>query len=84
MLQSSLLQFVTYGYNVAPYRMDGSDHIANCRSGVKWQTGNTVHSPSAFAIHFTNVHSDRGTEFAVGGTTLRRYSEVSLAAATLC
>lgn len=46
-----------WGY-MAPHRMDGSDHIANSWCGVKWQTGNTVHSPSAFSIHFTNVHSD--------------------------
>lgn len=82
-LQSNLQQYVTYRDNVAPNRTYGSDRIANCWCGLEWQTGNTVHSPSAFSIHFTNIHTEWGIASA-GGRTLPRYSEVSLSAATLC
>jgi hypothetical protein len=33
--------------------MGVTDRIAICWCGLKWQTGNTVHSPTAFSVQFT-------------------------------
>jgi hypothetical protein len=70
-LESSLLESITCGHNMAPRHMYGSDQTGNRWCWVKRQTGNTVHSPPAFSIGFTNFHSDWSNERAGGGSIPR-------------